>query len=123
METRQGSVGKAIAGVEIRIADDGEILLRGENVTPGYYGEGASTALDAEGWFHTGDIGSKDAEGRLTILGRKKEMIVSPDGLNVYPQDVERALLASLALPTRPSLSFKAASTRVLILLRRSERR
>lgn len=93
-ETRQGSVGKPIHGVKVKIAEDGEILLRGENVTPGYYGETASLAVDEEGWFHTGDIGSQDAEGRLTILGRKKEMIVSPDGLNVYPQDVERVLNA-----------------------------
>ena len=93
-ETRQGSVGKPISGVEVKIAEDGEILLRGENVTPGYYGDTASLALDIDGWFHTGDIGSQDAEGRLSILGRKKEMIVLPDGLNVFPQDVERALLA-----------------------------
>ncbi len=93
-ETRQGSVGKPIHGVKVRIAEDGEILLRGENVTPGYYGETAALAVDEEGWFHTGDIGSQDADGRLTILGRKKEMIVSPDGLNVYPQDVERVLNA-----------------------------
>lgn len=90
--TRQGSVGKPISGVTVKIADDGEILLRGENVTPGYYGESDSLALDEEGWFHTGDIGSQDEEGRLSIHGRKKEMIVSPDGLNVFPQDVERVL-------------------------------
>jgi len=96
-ETRKGSVGKAISGVEIRIAPDGEVLLRGENVTPGYFsaagGPAESGNIDAEGWLHTGDIGELDSEKRLKILGRKKEMIVSPDGLNVYPDDVERALL------------------------------
>jgi long-chain acyl-CoA synthetase len=92
-DSRKGTVGKAIGGVEIRIAPDGEVLLRGENITPGYYGEGA--IRDPEGWLHTGDIGELDAEKRLKILGRKKEMIVSPDGLNVYPEDVERALNAS----------------------------
>ncbi len=91
-DSRKGTVGKAIGGVEIRIAPDGEVLLRGENITPGYYGEGS--IRDSEGWLHTGDIGEKDAEGRLKILGRKKEMIVSPDGLNVYPEDVERVLNA-----------------------------
>ena len=91
-DSRKGTVGKAIGGVEIRIASDGEVLLRGENITPGYYGEGS--LRDAEGWLHTGDIGEKDSEGRLKILGRKKEMIVSPDGLNVYPEDVERVLNA-----------------------------
>ncbi len=89
-DSRRGTVGKAIGGVEIRIAPDGEVLLRGENITPGYYGEGS--LRDAEGWLHTGDIGELDPEKRLKILGRKKEMIVSPDGLNVFPEDVERVL-------------------------------
>jgi len=89
-DSRKGTVGKAIGGVEIKIAPDGEVLLRGENITPGYYGQGS--IRDAEGWLHTGDIGELDAEKRLKILGRKKEMIVSPDGLNVYPEDVERVL-------------------------------
>ncbi len=89
-DSRKGTVGKAIEGVEIRIAADGEVLLRGENITPGYFGE--ASIRDEEGWLHTGDIGQLDAEKRLRILGRKKEMIVSPDGLNVYPEDVERVL-------------------------------
>ncbi len=87
---RKGTVGTPIGGVEVRIADDGEVLVRGENVTGGYYGEGASVASD--GWLHTGDIGEIDAEGRLSIRGRKKEMIVTPEGLNVFPEDVERVL-------------------------------
>jgi long-chain acyl-CoA synthetase len=93
--TSKGSVGKAIAGVDIKIAPDGEILVRGENVTTGYFG--APEATDAafeEGWFHTGDIGELDAEGRLFIRGRKKEMIVTPEGLNVFPEDVERVVNA-----------------------------
>jgi long-chain acyl-CoA synthetase len=92
-DARKGTVGKAIGGVEIRIAPDGEVLLRGENITPGYYGEG--NIRDPEGWLHTGDIGELDPEKRLKILGRKKEMIVSPDGLNVFPEDVERVLNAT----------------------------
>ncbi len=94
-ETRKGSVGKPIAGVEIRIAPDGEVLLRGDNITPGYFGQPAANMRDAEGFLHTGDIGALDPEGRLSILGRKKELIVSPDGLNVYPEDVERVLNAT----------------------------
>jgi long-chain acyl-CoA synthetase len=89
-DSRRGTVGKPIGGVEIKIDSDGEVLLRGENITPGYYGEGS--IRDPEGWLHTGDIGELDADKRLKILGRKKEMIVSPDGLNVYPEDVERVL-------------------------------
>lgn len=92
----RGTVGKPIAGVELKIAADGEILVRGANVTKGYYNAGAETerAFDAEGWFHTGDIGTMDQRGQLAIIGRKKEMIVTPEGLNVFPEDVERVLLA-----------------------------
>jgi long-chain acyl-CoA synthetase len=90
-KTSKGSVGTPIAGVDIRIAEDGEILVRGENVTSGYYGD-AEGVLSADGWLHTGDIGDRDAQGRLFIKGRKKEMIVTPEGLNVFPEDVERVL-------------------------------
>ena len=92
--TSKGSVGTPIGGVEIRIADDGEILVRGENVTSGYFGDGggAVSPVDAEGWLHTGDIGERDDAGRVFIKGRKKEMIVTPEGLNVFPEDVERVL-------------------------------
>ena len=90
---RKGTVGKPIAGVEVKIAKDGEILVRGENVTAGYYGRPEDTARAFEnGWFHTGDIGALNAEGELRILGRKKEMIVTPEGLNVFPEDVEAVL-------------------------------
>ncbi len=114
-KTTTGSVGTPIGGVEVKIAEDGEILVRGENVTSGYYepsavGLQASAApqpsafshqpsaettgrtLDAEGWLHTGDVGELDAQGRLFIRGRKKEMIITPEGLNVFPDDPERVL-------------------------------
>ncbi len=91
--TRKGSVGKPIAGVEMKIAPDGEILVRGENVTRGYYKDEADTARAFEdGWFHTGDIGEIGPDGQVFIRGRKKEMIVTPEGLNVFPEDVERVL-------------------------------
>ena len=89
----RGAVGKPIGGVEVRIADDGEILVRGENVTRGYFNSPEETrAAFRDGWFHTGDIGEIDGTGQLHIRGRKKEMIVTPEGLNVFPEDVERAL-------------------------------
>jgi long-chain acyl-CoA synthetase len=89
----RGAVGKPIAGVEVRIAEDGEILVKGENVTTGYYNAPEQTrASFKDGWFHTGDIGELDASGQLHIRGRKKEMIVTPEGLNVFPEDIERVL-------------------------------
>ena len=91
--TQRGSVGKAIAGVEMKVADDGEILVRGENVTQGYFNADEETAKAfADGWFHTGDVGEIGADGQLFIRGRKKEMIVTAEGLNVFPEDVERVL-------------------------------
>jgi long-chain acyl-CoA synthetase len=91
---RRGTVGKPIAGVQIRIAEDGEVLVRGSNVTSGYYNNPEATREAFEdGWFHTGDIGELDPTGSLIVKGRKKEMIVLADGRNVFPEDVERALL------------------------------
>jgi long-chain acyl-CoA synthetase len=90
---RKGTVGKAIGGVEIKLAEDGEILVRGENVTQGYFGgEHVGQAAFDDGWLHTGDIGNLDQSGNLYVHGRKKEMIVLPDGMKVFPEDVERVL-------------------------------
>ncbi len=86
---RKGTVGTPIGGVEVRLADDGEVLVRGGNVSQGYFGQ---PETQNDGWLHTGDIGEKDAEGRLIIRGRKKEMIVLPDGRKVFPEDVEVVL-------------------------------
>jgi long-chain acyl-CoA synthetase len=91
--TTRGSVGKVIAGVDVKIAEDGEILVRGENVTRGYFNAADETAQAFEnGWFHTGDVGEIGPGGELFIRGRKKEMIVTPEGLNVFPEDVEKVL-------------------------------
>jgi long-chain acyl-CoA synthetase len=93
---REGTVGKPLAGVELKIADDGEVLVRGENVTTGYFeSPGETAAAFEDGWFHTGDVGELDAEGHLRIRGRKKEMIVTPEGLKVFPEDVEKILNAT----------------------------
>jgi long-chain acyl-CoA synthetase len=92
---RFGSVGQAVAGVEVRIAVDGEVLARGPNVAAGgYLNKPAATAetFAADGWLHTGDVGWLDEEGFLHIANRKKEMIVTSQGLNIAPQQVERLL-------------------------------
>lgn len=88
------SVGKALPGVEVRIAEDGEICLRGPSVTGGYYKRDDATAavFDADHWFHTGDIGELDKDGFLFIRGRKKYMLKGGGGQNIYPEDIETQL-------------------------------
>ena len=88
---RVGSVGTPLPQVSVRIADDGEVCVRGPNVMAGYYNrpEDTAAALDAEGWLHTGDIGAIDAQGFLAITDRKKDLLITSQGENVAPQPIE----------------------------------
>ena len=97
----RGSIGKVLPGREVKLAKDGEILIRGGGVAAGYWGGGRSRETvdgtadgitDSEGWYRTGDVGALDESGNLYFKGRKKEVIVTAAGLNIYPEDLEAAL-------------------------------
>jgi long-chain acyl-CoA synthetase len=97
----RGSIGRSLAGREMKLADDGEILVRGESITSGYWRGPTSASndeslaeplLDEEGWFHTGDLGALDEQRNLYFRGRKKSVIVTGAGMNIHPEDLEAAL-------------------------------
>ncbi|MEA2609173.1 MAG: long-chain acyl-CoA synthetase [Chloroflexota bacterium] len=104
-----GTVGRPPAGIEMRLADDGEIQFRGPTLFKGYWHDPVATAAayTPDGWYRTGDIGHLDGAGRLILSGRSRDMIVLPNGFNVYPEDIENALRVaglrdSVAIETRP---------------------
>jgi long-subunit acyl-CoA synthetase (AMP-forming) len=95
-----GTVGRPMPGIELRLAADGEVLLRAPVVMAGYRGDAGQTgeAIDPEGWLHTGDVGAFDADGYLTIVDRKKELIINAAGKNMSPQNIEAKLKAASPL-------------------------
>jgi long-chain acyl-CoA synthetase len=104
-----GTVGRSVPPVEMRLADDGEIQFAGQTLFKGYWNDPERTAAahTADGWYRTGDIGRLDEAGRLILMGRTKDIIVLPNGLNVYPEDIENALRIeglrdSVVVETRP---------------------
>jgi long-chain acyl-CoA synthetase len=136
---KPGSLGKPFANVEVRLADDGELLVRGPTVTPGYFEDPQATreAFDDEGWFRTGDLARMDKDGALYIVGRKKDIFNCADGSNIYPGNIEallendsfirqavllgdhRPFIAALIVPDRRSIA--AALGRMRTSLRNSD--
>jgi long-chain acyl-CoA synthetase len=111
-----GTVGRPPAGIDMRLADDGEVQFRGPTLFKGYWDapELTAAAFTEDGWYKTGDIGHLDAEGRLILSGRKKDIIVLPNGFNVYPEDIENALrIAGL----RDSVVLETAPGRIEAIL------
>ncbi|HET9533416.1 MAG TPA: AMP-binding protein, partial [Blastocatellia bacterium] len=88
----RGSIGKTMPGQEVKLDESGEILVRGDNVSAGYWSEGVKRVAGDDGWLRTGDIGERDPQGNLFFRGRKKDVIVTAAGLNIYPEDIEAAL-------------------------------
>ena len=93
-DNRIGTVGKALPGTEVRIAEDGEILARGPHIFPGYHEreEETAQAIDEDGWLHTGDLGTVDDDGFVRIVGRKKELIITSGGKNLSPNNIEESV-------------------------------
>src|SRR5262249_1397103 len=116
----EGSVGKVLPGREFRLAEDGEILVRGANVSAGYWEAGEFRAAKESEWLRTGDIGELDAEGNLRFRGRKKNVIVTPAGLNIFPEDIEAKLRAApevrdcVVLPARSGSDTEACAVLLL---------
>jgi long-chain acyl-CoA synthetase len=94
--TPSGRVGWTLAPMELRTEPDGEVVVRGPSVFPGYWGDAAATAavFTPDGWYRTGDVGELDASGSLRLVGRTRSLIALPNGMNVHPEDVEAALVA-----------------------------
>ena len=90
--TRRGSIGKPVKGQELKLSETGEILVRGDNVSPGYWSDSIQPIADEQGWIHTGDIGEVGPQGNIYFRGRSKETIVTAAGLNIYPADLEAVL-------------------------------
>jgi long-chain acyl-CoA synthetase len=89
---KKGSIGRQLPGMEMKVAANGEILVRGDNISPGFWSGGVKPLTDAEGWLHTGDLARTGDDGHLYFQGRQKDVIVTAAGVNIYPEDLEAAL-------------------------------
>src|ERR671931_388830 len=119
IDVRIGTVGRAIPGCEVKVAEDGEVICRGGNVFRGYLNDPEKTAdaLDADGWLHSGDIGEMDDDGYLRIVDRKKELIITAGGKNISPANLEAKLKAHPLIGTACVIGDQRPFLTVLIVL------
>ena len=117
--TRQGSIGKPVAGQEVKLSDEGEILVRGANVSPGYWNRNGQPLADARGWIHTGDIGEVGPDGHIYFRGRSKETIVTAAGLKIYPSDLEAALDRQPEIKASAVIPFTGGTEALAVLIPR----
>ena len=108
--TKHGSIGKPVKGQELKLSDNGEILVRGENVSPGYWNHGVQPIADEQGWIHTGDIGEVGPQGNIYFRGRSKDTIVTAAGLKIYPADLENALEQEPAIKSSAVISLPGSN-------------
>jgi len=118
---RHGSIGKPVAGQEVKLSDDGEILVRGENVAAGYWRSNGQSITDDEGWIHTGDIGEFGPGGNIYFRGRSKETIVTAAGLKIYPTDLEAALDRQPEIKASAVIPFDGGTEALAVLIPRDE--
>mgnify|MGYP003288759732 CR=1 FL=1 len=118
---RQGSIGKPVAGQEVKLSDDGEILVRGANVSPGYWNRNGQTLTDEQGWIHTGDIGEIGPAGNIYFRGRSKETIVTAAGLKIYPSDLEAALDRQPEIKASAVIPLTGGTEALAVLIPRDE--
>lgn len=108
-KSSRGSIGKRMPGQEMKLDESGEILVRGENVADGYWGERRAPIVGEDGWLRTGDVGEVDAAGNLFFRGRKKDVIVTAAGLNIYPDDLEKELKRQPEIRDASVIGFEGA--------------
>jgi long-chain acyl-CoA synthetase len=118
---RHGSIGKPVAGQEVKLSDDGEILVRGENVARGYWNSNGGSITDEQGWIHTGDIGEFGPEGNIYFRGRSKETIVTAAGLKIYPTDLEAALDRQAEIKASAVVPLAGGTDALAVLIPRDE--
>jgi long-chain acyl-CoA synthetase len=115
--TRRGSIGKPVKGQELKLSETGEILVRGDNVSPGYWSGSIQPIADEQGWIHTGDIGEVGPQGNIFFRGRSKETIVTAAGLNIYPADLEAVLERQPEIKASAVIPFGPNGTEALAVL------